>query len=258
MRVGGESVSGYMRSGPGRMRSKVVKPPARACRVSLGTPATASTKRKRISSAAVRQSSSGPKTMKKSSLSPGRTRLRSRVRTACLSGNSGIAAPLSTMGASSRQAMTRTRPRNSSRKVASGCVGCCANAGDARDLHGVDLAAGRQRPPHESQVGRSENIADVAGGHADAVGREQTAAVQLVADLQQVALAQGFVVDQFHGQPGAGHALDLAAISAPHAHVHVLAAGADAGPHAAACCGPRARRAGSRRALPAACAAPGR
>ena len=45
-------------------------------------------------SAAVRQSSSGPKTMKKSSLSPGRTRLRRRSMTPCLSGNSGIAAPL--------------------------------------------------------------------------------------------------------------------------------------------------------------------
>ena len=56
----------------------------------------------------------------------GRTRLRRRSRMPCLSGNSGIAAPLSTMGASSRQAMTRTRPRSSSRKVVSGCVGCWA------------------------------------------------------------------------------------------------------------------------------------
>ena len=141
MCVGGESVSGYMRSGPGRMRSKVVNPPTSACRVSLGTPPVASPKRRRISLAAVRQSSSGPKTMKKSSLSPGRTRFRSRSSTPCLSGNSGIVARLSTMGASSRQAITRTRPCSSSRKVASGCVGCCASAGDALDLHGIDLAA---------------------------------------------------------------------------------------------------------------------
>ena len=42
-RVGGESVSGYIRSGPGRIRSKSVEPSANGWRVSLGTPSAAST-----------------------------------------------------------------------------------------------------------------------------------------------------------------------------------------------------------------------
>ena len=41
----------------------------------------------------------------------------------CLPGNSGITAPLSTMGGSSRQAMTRMRPESSSRNMVSGWVG---------------------------------------------------------------------------------------------------------------------------------------
>jgi len=35
-------------------------------------------------------------------------------------------------------------------------------------------------------------------------------------------------VHQLHGEPGAGHTLDLATLAAPHADVHVLATGADA------------------------------
>jgi len=42
-RVGGLSVSGYIRSGPGRMRSKSVLPSTNGCRVSFGIPCVAST-----------------------------------------------------------------------------------------------------------------------------------------------------------------------------------------------------------------------
>ena len=45
----------------------------------------------------------------------------------CLSGNSGISAPLRTIGGSSRQAMTRMRPESSSRNIVSGCVGIWAS-----------------------------------------------------------------------------------------------------------------------------------
>ena len=122
--------------------------------------------------------------MKKSSVSPGRTRLRSRSRTPCLSGNSGIAAPLSTMGASSRQAITRHPAPQLVEKGRVRLRGMLRHVRHALDLHGVNFAARLQRSMHESQVHARENIADVVGGHPDGVGRAQPAAVQFVANLQ--------------------------------------------------------------------------
>ena len=51
IRLGGRSVSGYMRSGPGRMRSKPFVPSRSACRVSDGMPMVASFARMTISRA---------------------------------------------------------------------------------------------------------------------------------------------------------------------------------------------------------------
>ena len=96
-----------------------------------------------------------------------------------------------------------------------------------------DLAAALDRPPHEAQVHVGEDVGDVEGRQQDVFRRAHAAAVQLVAELQQVHLADGFVVDQLHGVSGLGHALDFHPLPAADADVDVLAAGADAGAHAA-------------------------
>ena len=58
--IGAESVSGYIRSAPGKTRSKIVVPSSKDLRVSFGTPANASLHRSSMVSRAVLISSSGP------------------------------------------------------------------------------------------------------------------------------------------------------------------------------------------------------
>ena len=76
---GGRSVSGYIRSGPGRMRSKPLVPSLSAWRVSEGMPIVASRARMAISWAPVLTSSAGPQTTTTVSSVVARTALR----TAC-------------------------------------------------------------------------------------------------------------------------------------------------------------------------------
>ena len=68
-------------------------------------------------------------------------------------------------------------------------------------------------------------------------GVAHPAAMQLVAELQQVHLADALVVHQLHGVARLGTPLISTRCAAAHAHVHVLAAGADAGAHPAGAAG---------------------
>ena len=111
-----------------------------------------------------------------------------------------------------------------------GVLGETRHAGDADREHS---SARLERAANEAEVHAGPEVRDVAGVDADRVGRREAAAVQLVTQFQQVVLADTLVVNQFHRQPGPGHALDLDAAAAADRHVHVLAAGADPGPHAA-------------------------
>ena len=65
--MGGESVSGYMRSAPGSTLSKIVVPSSNDFLVSFGTPSNAIRQRSSMVSRAVFKSSSGPQTIKRAS-----------------------------------------------------------------------------------------------------------------------------------------------------------------------------------------------
>ena len=112
---------------------------------------------------------------------------------------------------------------------------------DAVDPHGQHVAARLQRPPDEADVDAGPDVGDVEGLDADRVRRGQAAAMQLVAQPEQVVLADALVVHEPDGEACARHSLDLDAAAAANRHVHVLTAGADARPDAAG--GPRGQAA---------------
>ncbi len=121
-RIGGRSVSGYMRSAPGRMRSKPFVPSSSAWRVSLGTPRAASRARMAISRAAVSTSARSPQTtMMGTSLSTPQA-LPTRPHSV-LDSEGTFCVETTRLGSVSRQAMTRTRSLNSFRNDVRGCVG---------------------------------------------------------------------------------------------------------------------------------------
>ena len=176
----------------------------RLARLLAARPAVASAKRSRISSAAVRQSSSGPKTMKKSSFVAELQRACAAARgPGAGRGTAGSSAPESTIGGSSRQAMTRMRPESSSRNVVSGCVGCWASPATPATLTAKTLppaSSARRMKPRSTPAQMSETS---NGSTRIESRRREAAAVQLVAQLQQVVLADALVVDELHRVAGA-------------------------------------------------------
>ncbi len=119
---GGVSVSGYMRSAPGRIRSKPVVPSGKACRVSAGMPRSASVARINTSRAAVAASSLGAQTTTVASPDPA-PRAFAIWRQCCPLRLSTPRSEWVMNGWCTGQAMTRTRSASSRAKVTPGWVG---------------------------------------------------------------------------------------------------------------------------------------
>ena len=100
--------------------------------------------------------------------------------------------------------MTRMRPGQLVEERRVGLRRVLREAGRAVDAHGEDLAAGLERAADEAEVDAGPDVGDVERTRRGSTsGVVQPAAVQLVAQLEQVVLPDAFVVDELHGEAGA-------------------------------------------------------